>query len=155
MLPEYVSIQGENSHQKEKTHLLWNDSIMKSKKVELKAVGIEKEQEMTNLADRALLLLSFKDTSTQNLRYVLNVLGIRTSEEKKKILHEIFRLIREGIVYVPRGLPQLIDQGWRFDFDNSDEIESIDLCLLRPYDQLIKEIQKEVSKIHVKQEKDI
>lgn len=121
----------------------WNGSSMKSKEVNQKLIE-QNDEDIARLADRALLLLSFKDTSTQNLRYVLNVLGIRTVEEKKKILDEIFRLIREGIVYVPRGLPQLIDLSSPINIDNSSETENIDLCLLRPYDQLIKEIQNEV-----------
>jgi len=106
------------------------------------------ENDIHRLADRALLLLSFKDTSTQSLRYVLNVLGIRTLEEKRNILHEIYSLIREGIVYVPRGLPQLIDQGSRLDINNSLEAESIDLCLLRPYEELIREIQNEITELN-------
>ena len=106
------------------------------------------------LADRALLLLSFKDTSTQNLRYVLNVLGIRTLEEKRNILHEIYRLIREGIVYVPRGLPLLIDQGSLLDTNNNSiEAEDIDICLLRPYEELIKEIQKDITQLHTSQDR--
>ena len=108
------------------------------------------EEEMAILADRALLLLSFKDTPTQNLRYVMNVLGIRTLEEKKKVLQQIYRLIREGIVYVPKGLPQLVDQGSLFGTDNSSETENIDLCLLRPYEQIIREIQNEIIKLQTR-----
>ncbi len=105
------------------------------------------EVEMSQLADRALILLSFKDTDTQNLRFIMNLLGIRTLKEKKGILKEIFRLIRKGIVYVPTGLPQLVDTGTRFNIDDLKEIENIDLCLLCPYDKLIQEIQKEIAKI--------
>ena len=76
------------------------------------------EAEMDQLADRALILLSFKDTDTQNLRFILNLLGIRTLKEKQNILKEIFRLVRKGIVYIPKGLPQLIDQGSRFNIDD-------------------------------------
>ncbi len=105
------------------------------------------ENEMNQLADRALILLSFKDTNTQNLRFILNLLGIRTLKEKKNVLKEIFRLIRRGIVYVPKGLPQLIDQGFNFNTDDLKDIDNIDLCLLCPYDKLIQEIQKEIAKI--------
>ncbi len=108
------------------------------------------EEEMAILADRALLLLSFKDTPTQNLRYVMNVLGIRTLEEKKKVLQQIYRLIREGIVYIPKGLHQLIDQGSLFDTNNSSETENIDLCLLRPYEQIIRELQNEIMKLQTR-----
>ncbi len=108
------------------------------------------EEEMAILADRALLLLSFKDTPTQNLRYVMNVLGIRTLEEKKKVLQQIYRLIREGIVYIPKGLHQLIDQGSLFDTNNSSEPENIDLCLLRPYEQIIRELQSEIMKLQTR-----
>ncbi len=103
--------------------------------------------EIDQLADRALILLSFKDTHTQNLRFILNLLGIRTHKEKQNILKEIFRLVRKGFLYVPKGLPQLIDQGSRFNIDDLQVIENIDLCLLCPYDQLIQEIQKEIAKI--------
>jgi hypothetical protein len=115
---------------------------MSSQKINQKPVeNKEREVEASRLADRALLLLSFKDTPSQNLHHVLQVLGIHSVEEKRSILQEIFRLIREGVVYVPKGLPLLIDQG----IDNIDNISEIDLVLLKPYDQLISEIQKEIS----------
>ncbi|MFX0173415.1 MAG: hypothetical protein ACFE9L_16095 [Candidatus Hodarchaeota archaeon] len=105
-------------------------------------VFAKKEIEIDRLADRALLLLSFKDTHTQNLQTVLHVLGIQTLEEKKSILQEIFRLIRERIVYIPRGLPQLIENGL-----NYEENKDIDLRLLRPYDHLI---QDQIAKLQAK-----
>lgn len=108
------------------------------------------EKEMNQLADRALILLSFKDTATQNLRFIMNLLGIRTLEEKKDVLKEIFRLIRKGIVYIPKGLPQLIDQGLHFNIDDLKDIDNIDLCLLCPYDKLIQEIQKEIGLVRKK-----
>lgn len=99
--------------------------------------------EASRIADRALLLLSFKNTPSQNLHHVLQVLGIHSDDEKKSILREIFRLIREGIVYVPKGLPLLIDKG----IENIEDITKIDLVLLKPYDQLITEIQKDISAV--------
>ncbi len=148
MFSGYVAIRKEESSRKDKNQEShWNKQTMKSGKIKQ---DLERENDAARLADRALLLLSFKDTSTQNLRYVLNVLGIRTLEEKKGILQEIFRLIREGIVYVPRGLPQLIDQGSCVGSDNYVETEHIDLCLLRPYEELIKEIQIEITELQSK-----
>ncbi|MHA2226702.1 MAG: hypothetical protein ACXAC8_15935 [Candidatus Hodarchaeales archaeon] len=104
-------------------------------------------EEMDQLADRALILLSFKETDTQNLRFLMNLLGIRTVREKRRILKEIFRLIQKGIVYVPKGLPQLLDPRTKFNRDSLSEIEKIDLCLLCPYEKLIQEIQKEIAQI--------
>ncbi|MFX1517939.1 MAG: hypothetical protein ACFFC6_16680 [Promethearchaeota archaeon] len=125
-----------------------------SEKVTSERIKPNEDRLANQLADRALLLLSFKDTSTQNLRYVLNVLGIRTLEEKRNILHEIYRLIREGIVYVPRGLPLLIDQGSLLDTNNNSiEAEDIDICLLRPYEELIKEIQKDITQLQTSQDR--
>jgi hypothetical protein len=83
------------------------------------------EPDMNQLANRALILLSFKNTDTQNLRFILNLLGTRTRDEKQKVLQEIFRLIREGIVYVPKGLPQLVDERCRFNIDDLQEIDNI------------------------------
>ncbi|MFX0016531.1 MAG: hypothetical protein ACFFB2_16470 [Promethearchaeota archaeon] len=119
---------------------------MISKKNMLKEIQIT-EEERKQLTDRALLLLSFKDTEKQNLQFILNLLEIRTLKEKENMLREIFRLIQEGIVYVPQGLATLVDEGSLFNVNNPEEIRNIDLCLLCPYDQLIKEIQDEIIKL--------
>lgn len=105
------------------------------------------ETEMNQLADRVLILLSFKDTYTQNLRFIMNLLGVRTLKEKQNILKEIFQLIRKGFLYISKGFPQLIDQGYHSNIDDLKEIENIDLCLLCPYEKLIQEIQKEIAKL--------
>ncbi len=148
MFSEIVYVRKEESNQKEKNHDLVLDTPSLSKKVKEERIKKYEDRLANQLADRALLLLSFKDTSTQNLRYVLNVLGIRSLEEKRNILQEIYRLIREGIVYVPRGLPLLIDQGSLFDTNNNSiEAEDIDICLLRPYEDLIKEIQNDITQL--------
>jgi len=102
----------------------------------------------SRIADRALLLLSFKDTPTQNLHHVLQVLVIHSVEDKKMILLDIFRLIREGIFYVPRGLPLLIDKG----IANIEDVSKIELVLLQPYDHLIAEIQKDIAALADEQE---
>ncbi len=128
--------------QKEKTMSSQNSSKRTREIVE------KTDLETSRIADRALLLLSFKDTPTQNLHHVLQVLGIHSVEEKKMILLEIFRLIREGIVYVPRGLPLLIDKG----IANIEDISKIDLVLLQPYDHLIGEVQKEIATLNNKQD---
>ncbi|MFX1506330.1 MAG: hypothetical protein ACFFDC_09470 [Promethearchaeota archaeon] len=144
MFSEIIYVRKEEENQKNKTQLRLFDFL--SKKMKDKEAKVNEDHLAKRLADRALLLLSFKDTSTQNLKYVLNVLGIHTLKEKRNILQEIYRLIREGIIYVPRGLPLLIDQGSLFDTNNnSNEAEDIDICLLRPYEDLIKEIQNAIT----------
>ncbi|MHA2167822.1 MAG: hypothetical protein ACXAAT_18400, partial [Candidatus Hodarchaeales archaeon] len=106
MYSEYYTVQKKNpSSNNNSPGITRKEKIMSSQK-ETKRQNeiVEKaELETSRIADRALLLLSFKDTPTQNLHHVLQVLGIHSVEEKKMILLEIFRLIREGIVYVPRG----------------------------------------------------
>jgi hypothetical protein len=129
---------------KENDKLNWEERMMRIKHSQQEVLA-KKEIEIDRLADRALLLLSFKDTHTQNLQTVLHVLGIQTIEEKKSILLEIFRLIREGIVYIPRGLPQLIENGLTYE-----ESKDIDLRLLCPYDHLIQEIQDQITNLQVK-----
>lgn len=119
---------------------------MKPKENVLPEININDENR-ARLTDRALILLSFKETDKQNLEFLLNLLEIRTLKEKENILREIFRLIQEGIVYVPQGLAKLIDQGTLFNINDPEEIRNIDLCLLCPYDQLIKEIQDEIIKL--------
>ncbi len=105
------------------------------------------DEERCHLTTRALILLSFKDTEKQNLQFMLDFLEIRTLKEKEMILREIYRLIREGLVYIPQGLAKLIDQGTLFNINNPEEVRNIDLQLLCPYDQLIREIQDEIIKL--------
>ena len=110
------------------------------KKDEKREEELQADQ-MAQLADRALILLSFKNAPIQNLTFVLKTLGIQTYEEKSKILIEIYRLIREGIVYIPdSGLPELI----RNRLSDPAEANKIDLRLLQPYDKIILEIQRQI-----------
>ncbi len=155
MYSDSVSIQKDELSQKRKKQGVFrNDTIMNDEDNRLKAI-VASEEKLANVADRALLLLSFKDTPTQNLRHVMKILGIQTLEEKKHILKIIFRLIQEGTVYIPRGIGTLIDTGFRFDLDSPMDIENIDLCLLKPYDQLIKELQIEILELQEEDEKKI
>ncbi|MHA2243956.1 MAG: hypothetical protein ACXADY_03225 [Candidatus Hodarchaeales archaeon] len=124
---------------------------MKSKKNLVKEIEIT-DEERAQLTDRALILLSFKNAERQNLQVLLNLLEIRTLQEKENILQEIFRLIREGSVYIPHGLARLVDQRNLFNINNPDEIRNIDLYLLCPFDKLIKEIQDEISELRAKSE---
>ncbi len=111
----------------------------------------ERNSEMERLADRALLLLSFKETSTPNLRYIMKVLGIQTLDEKKIVLQIIYELIRDGIVYIPRfEYLQLCFSALanpNLDWSNAEEVESIDVCLLKPYDQILNELQIQIMQL--------
>ena len=151
MYSEYYPVHKKNpSPNNDSKTINWKEKNMSSQKSSKRTRDIveKTELEASRIADRALLLLSFKNTPTQNLHHVLQVLGIHTAEEKKTILLEIFRLIREGIVYVPRGLPLLIDKG----IADIEDISRIDLVLLQPYDHLIAEIQKEIATLADEQE---
>lgn len=151
MYSEYYTVQKKNlSSNKNSPGISRKEKIMSSQKETKRQneIAEKSDLETSRIADRALLLLSFKDTPTQNLHHVLQVLGIHSVEEKKMILLEIFRLIREGIVYVPRGLPLLIDKG----IANIEDISKIDLVLLQPYDHLIGEIQKEIANLNKNQD---
>lgn len=110
------------------------------------------EEEMALLTDRALILLSLKKKAPQNLGYMLDLLEIHTVKETQNVLQTIFRLIREGIVYIPEGLPELVDKRASHKIENLHELDDIDLCLLLPYDQLIKEIQNEINKLRANKE---
>ncbi|MFX0150126.1 MAG: hypothetical protein ACFFAJ_05055 [Candidatus Hodarchaeota archaeon] len=142
MFTEYSTIYSGTQFKKKKGQVFkLNKTLLKQQEL------IERtKEELDRLADRALLLLSFKDTPTQNLRYVLKALGITTQEEKKRILREIFWLIREGVVYIPRGLPELIEKG----IDAPSNLEKVELCLLRPYEHLIQEIQCGIAQVNAK-----
>jgi hypothetical protein len=151
MYSEYYTVHNKTpSPENDSKTMKWKEKNMSSQKSSKhpRELVEKSELEASRIADRALLLLSFKDTPTQNLHHVLMVLGIHSVEEKKTILLEIFRLIREGIVYVPRGLPLLIDKG----IDNIEDISNIDLVLLQPFDQLISELHKEIVSLSILKE---
>ncbi len=151
MYSEYYTVQKKDpSSNNNSPGITRKEKIMSSQKETKRQNEIVEKSELktSRIADRALLLLSFKDTPTQNLHHVLQVLGIHSVEEKKMMLLEIFRLIREGIVYVPRGLPLLIDKG----IANIEDISKINLVLLQPYDHLIGEIQKEIANLNNNQD---
>jgi hypothetical protein len=153
MYSDYFSVhRDELSQKREKKDVFRNDTIMNDEDNRQKAIEVS-EEKLANVADRALLLLSFKDTQTQNLRHVMKILGIQTLEEKKHILKIIFRLIQEGTVYIPRGIGTLIDTRFQFDLDSPIDNENIDLCLLKPYDQLIEGLRKEILELQEEDEK--
>jgi hypothetical protein len=139
MFSDYLTLKDVKSSQIDgRKEVYWKETKLVINKTHQKLIS-EHEEEMARLSDRALLLLSFKDTPIQNLQTVLHILGIRTVEDKKRVLCEIFRLIREGIVYIPKWLPQLVESG--LDYEKIDEI---DLCLLQPFDHLIEEIHHQI-----------
>ncbi len=148
MYIEYVAIKEDLTPINKKNHNSSNENVIRSISGQENKDTANNESQITRLTDRALLLLSFKDVSTQNLKYVWEVLDIKTLDQKQNILKEIYRLIREGMVYVPRGFTQLIHTSTQVKIGNQDDIEDIELCLLRPYDKLIREIQKEIAELH-------
>lgn len=116
----------------------------KNDSAERKTSQEEKEdsERVAQLMERVILLLSFKDAPQQKLPEILDALDIKTMEEKARVLQEIYRLIQEGIVYVPSGFPELINQG----FSPTDLLQDkVLIRLLRPYDKIISEILKELT----------
>ena len=55
-------------------------------------------------------------------------------------------------MYVPEGLPQLIDYRSFLTPEALHEVENIDLCLLCPHEKLIQEIEIEVREHRRKKE---
>ncbi|MFW9854870.1 MAG: hypothetical protein ACFFFG_07400 [Candidatus Thorarchaeota archaeon] len=91
---------------------------------------------------RTLLFLSFKDTNTQNLRFIINVLGVRTPQQMQECIYEVFQLIREGVLYIAQGIHHLMGDSTYITY-NPKKLENVELCLLRPFERLMDEIQTE------------
>ena len=147
MYIEYIAVKEESIPSNKKNHNRLNKNVIRGISKQENKNDTKNEEKITRLTDRALFLLSFKDVSTQNLKHVWDVLDIKTLDQKQNILQEIYRLIREGMVYVPRGFTQLINTNTQVKIGNQDNVEDIELCLLRPYDKLIREIQKEIAEL--------
>ncbi|MFW9856342.1 MAG: hypothetical protein ACFFFG_14915 [Candidatus Thorarchaeota archaeon] len=135
------------SNTQEKTdRILGKLFLLKEKNGVAERKGSSKEkadaERIAQLMERVILLLSFKDAPQQNLPEILDALDIKTIEEKARVLQEIYRLIREGIVYVPSGLPELIRQGLSPTEMFQDKVL---IRLLRPYDKIISEILRELT----------
>lgn len=104
----------------------------------------DNNSQKSHWVNRALFILSFKDTHTQNLRFITKVLGITTSNERKEYIKELLRMVQRGIIYIPKGLPYLIQKDSKFNLDNPVDLESIELCLLHPFTKLISDLQSEL-----------
>ena len=110
-----------------------------------KAINFEdNKKQTTHWVNRALFVLSFKDTHTQNLRFITKVLGITTPDERDEYIKELLRMVQRGIIYVPKGLPYLIERESKFNMDNPVDLESIELSLLHPFKKLISDLQAEL-----------
>ncbi|MHA1946753.1 MAG: hypothetical protein ACXAC6_13900 [Candidatus Hodarchaeales archaeon] len=104
---------------------------------------LDSNNHTSHWVNRVLFVLSFKEAHTQNLRFITKVLGITTSDERKEYVKEILSMIQRGIIYVPKGLPYLIEKESKFNLDNPLELESIELCLLHPFRKLISDLKAE------------
>ena len=117
-------------------------SQLKREKYNLK-MFTDKDNHTSHWVNRVLFVLSFKEAHTQNLRFITKVLGITSSDEGKEYMKEILRMIQRGIIYVPKGLPYLIENQSKFNLDNPMDLESIELCLLHPFRKLMSDLKAE------------
>ncbi len=97
-----------------------------------------------SLALRVLILLAFKDSPKQNLKFILELLGVKSVEEKNELVREIYNLFRTGVVAVHPGFPQFVKEIY------GDEFTNIDLHLLVPFSDCVKDIQEEIIKMRFK-----
>ena len=117
-------------------------SQLKREKYNLKMFS-DNDNHTSHWVNRVLFVLSFKEAHTQNLRFISKVLGITSSDERKEYMKEILRMIQRGIIYVPKGLPYLIENQSKFNLDNPMDLESIELCLLHPFRKLMSDLKSE------------
>ncbi|MHA2227336.1 MAG: hypothetical protein ACXAC8_19120 [Candidatus Hodarchaeales archaeon] len=113
------------------TKLKWESKI-------LEHLGSEFPQ---TIALRALILLAFKDSAKRNLKFILELLGVKTVSEKNELIREVYNFFRKGVIAVHPGFPELVKKIYDTDLDK------IDLYLLVPFSDCIKDIQEEVVKM--------
>jgi ubiquinone/menaquinone biosynthesis C-methylase UbiE len=113
--------------------------------IENKKDNIHKREKLTCVATRTLILMSFIDDNITSLHYIMCTVGIRTFNDQKEFINEIFRFIQRGVLYIPSGLLTLIEKRYTI-FKNANQLHKIKIHLLRPLEPLFTEIEKEFLK---------
>ncbi|MHA1225818.1 MAG: hypothetical protein ACTSPV_03670 [Candidatus Hodarchaeales archaeon] len=93
------------------------------------------ETKFEQLTMRLKIISSFKESQTQTLNKILSQAFIVNLEEKKHIIEEIYRLIREGVIYVPKGLPELVEKGSKVN-TNEDTDMGVRITLIWPLESI-------------------
>ncbi|MHA1215040.1 MAG: hypothetical protein ACTSPG_07065 [Candidatus Hodarchaeales archaeon] len=104
------------------------------------------ETKFEQLTMRLKIISSFKESQTQTLNKILSQAFIVNLEEKKHIIEEIYRLIREGVIYVPKGLPELVEKGSKVN-TNEDTDMGVRITLIWPLESIFSKTQKEINHI--------
>ena len=98
---------------------------------------------ITHWLNRVLFVLSFKEADIQRLDTITKILRIDSEEQRKEYSRELMRLVQRGIVYFPKGFPKFLEICQELKNNKTESLDSIELCLLHPYQRLIKNLQAE------------
>ncbi|MHA1973644.1 MAG: hypothetical protein ACTSW1_11655 [Candidatus Hodarchaeales archaeon] len=104
------------------------------------------ETKFEQLTLRLKIISSFKESQTQTLNKILSQAFVVNTKEKKHIIEEIYRLIREGVIYVPQGLPELVEKSSTIDMDENSGAE-VKLTLIWPLKSIFSKTKKEIDQI--------
>ncbi len=100
------------------------------------------EAKMDDLAWQAMIVSLFRQSERQTLNLIISITGCST-DDAPMLIKNIFHLIRRGIIYIPEARLKI--------FYESPEL--VDVYLIKDFDEAMKELAQELSKLRIETER--
>ncbi len=99
-------------------------------------------QKLDDLAWQAMIVSLFRQSERQTLNLIISITGCST-DDAPMLINNIFHLIRRGMIYIPEARLKI--------FHESPEL--VDVYLITDFDEAMKELAQELSKLRIEAER--
>ena len=92
-----------------------------------------------DLAWQTMIVSLFRQSERQTLNLILSIVGVSTPEDASTLVSNIFHLVRKGVIYIPEARLKILYEA----------PESVDVYLIKNFDEAMKELAQELKKLRV------